>query len=399
MKRLRKKVKKLGEVGVLHGNTGREPKHKTSPVIRGRILSLRRTKYDGFNDLHFAEKLAEVEGISVSGETVRRLLRAAGIGSPRKRRQAKHFRRRDRRPRAGEMILWDGSRHDWLEGRWPWLCLMGAVDDATGALLPGAHFVEQECTLGYLRVLREIVRAQGIPLAAYMDRHGTLKRNDDNWTLEEQLAGQQSPTQVGRALSDFGIGVIYALTPQAKGRVGRLWGTLQDRLVSELRLAGARTAVEANKVLREYRPQHNSRFAIAPTAADSAWRARPESSRVDDVCSVHRLRIVANNNTVRVDRKVIDIPKHPSRATFAGCEVLVCHHLSGRYRVFYKDQQIATERGHPPTEAGNEPRTSTGKKRQRESSRSWWQKMRGAQQRPATTTTTTTTTTAERPRG
>lgn len=382
VKRLRKKVKQLGDGGVLHGNTGREPKHKTSPVIRDRILSLRRTKYDGFNDLHFAEKLEEVEGITVSGETVRRLLRAAGIGSPRQRRQAKHFRRRDRRYQEGEMILWDGSRHDWLEGRGPWLCLVGAIDDATGELLPGAHFVEHEGTLGYLQVLRAIIRRKGIPLAAYMDRHGSLKRNDSHWTLEEQLDGEQAPTQVGRALSDFGIGVIYALTPQAKGRVERLWGTLQDRLVSELRLAGARTAAEANKVLRQYRKEHNERFAISAKSPASAWRARPELSRIDDVCSVHRLRLVANDNTVRVDRRVIDIPKHPSRATFAGCEVLICHHLNGRYTVIHQGQRIASARGKPPTEAGNEPRTSSGKYRARERVKLHYRKAREANSGP-----------------
>jgi hypothetical protein len=367
VKRLRKKVKKLGEAGVLHGNTGREPKHKTTPVIRDRILSLRRTTYEGFNDQHFAEKLAQAEGISVSGETVRRILRAAGIGSPRKRRRAKHFRRRDRRAQAGSMILWDGSRHDWLEGRGPILCLMGAIDDATGELLPGAHFVEQECTLGYLRVLRAIVREKGIPLTAYMDRHGTLKRNDGNWTLEEQLAGEQTPTQVGRALSDLGIGIIYALSPQAKGRVERLWGTLQDRLVSELRLAGARTAAEANKVLRTYRPEHNSRFAVSPKSAATAWRARPELASIDDICSVQRSRVVANDNTVRVDKRIIDIPKHASRETFARCEVLVCHHLNGRYRVFHKGQRIATARGKPPTEAlAGQPSHERSKQRQRQ---------------------------------
>ena len=382
VKRLRKKVKKLGEGGVLHGNTGREPKHKTSPVIRDRILSLRRTKYDGFNDQHFAEKLEDVEGINISGETVRRILRASGVGSPRKRRRAKHFRRRDRRHQAGEMILWDGSRHDWLEGRGPWLCLVGAIDDATGELLPGAHFVEHEGTLGYLKVLRAIIRAKGIPLTAYMDRHGTLKRNDSNWTLEEQLAGEQLPTQVGRALKDFGIGVIYALTPQAKGRVERLWGTLQDRLVSELRLAGARTAAEANTVLGRYIREHNSRFAVPPESPASAWRARPESARIDDVCSVHRLRLVANDNTVRVDNRVIDIPKHPSRATFAGCEVLVCHHLNGRYSVIHNGQRIASARGKSPTEAGNEPRSRAGRERQRQTAKRLREEAREANSGP-----------------
>jgi hypothetical protein len=121
------------------------------------------------------------------------------------------------------------------------MCLMGAIDDATSELLPGAHFVEQECSTGYLRVLRDIVLEKGVPLSAYMDRHGSLKRNDKNWTLEEQLAGRQEPTQVKLALDDLGIQALYALSPQAKGRLERVWGTLQDRLVSELRLGQAST--------------------------------------------------------------------------------------------------------------------------------------------------------------
>src|ERR1700674_2503143 len=202
---VRKKVRAQGAKGVVHGNTGRRPKHKTSAAIHDRVVELWREKYTGFNDQHFTEKVNEVEGLSVSRQTIRRWLRSAGIASVRKRRPPAHRRRRDRRPQAGQMILWDGSRHDWLEGRGPRLCLMGAIDDATGELLPGAHFVEQECSAGYLRVLRDIVDLKGVPLSAYMDRHGTLKRNDKNWTRAEQLAGRQDPTQVKRALDDLGV--------------------------------------------------------------------------------------------------------------------------------------------------------------------------------------------------
>lgn len=129
------------------------------------------------------------------------------------------------------MILWDGSRHPWLEDRGPRLCLMAAIDDATGELLPGGHFVEQECTVGYLRVLCEVVKTKGIPLAAYMDRHGALQRNDKNWSLEEQLAGRPQPTQVKRALDDLGIQAIYALSPQAKGCAHRSRGQPRAREV------------------------------------------------------------------------------------------------------------------------------------------------------------------------
>jgi len=344
-------------VGVIHGNTGRSPKHKIADFLRDRVVELWHEKYAGFNDQHFTEKLDEVEGIRLSRQTVRRVLRAAGIGSARKRRPAKHRRRRDRRPQAGQMILWDGSRHDWLEGRGPRLCLMAAIDDATGELLPGAHFVEQESALGYLRVLRDIVFQKGAPLSAYMDRHGILRRNDKNWTREEQLAGKQEPTQVRRALDDLGVETIYALSPQAKGRVELLWGTLQDRLVSELRLVGASDARSANRFLTQYRVQHNARFAIPPEDSHAAWRACPPGFTVDEVCSFQYIRVVQNNNTVRIGKQIIDIPRSNSRATFAKAAVIVRHLIKGGYRVYFNGELIARAKGPPATEPKPEPRT------------------------------------------
>jgi transposase len=217
VRRLRRTVERRGAKGVVHGNTGRAPAHRLGEEVRDQVVELRRKRYAGFNDQHFTEKLREVEGVAISRSSVQRLLRAAGIGPPRRRRAPKHRRRRDRKPQAGLMILWDGSRHEWLEERGPMLCLMGAIDDATGELLPGAHFVEQECAAGYLRVLKAIAEEKGLPYSAYMDRHGSLKRNDEHWTLEEELRGVQDPTQVGRALQALEIEVIYALSPQGEG--------------------------------------------------------------------------------------------------------------------------------------------------------------------------------------
>jgi transposase len=357
VQRLRKRVRAHGPKGVIHGNTGRRPKHKTADAIRDRVVELWREKYTGFNDQHFTEKVNEVEGLSISRQTIRRFLRSAGIASVRKRRPPAHRRRRDRRPQAGQMILWDGSRHDWLEERGPRLCLMGAIDDATGELLPDAHFVERECSAGYLRVLRDIVEIKGVPLSAYMDRHGTLKRNDNNWTRSEQLAGRQDPTHVKRALDDLGIQVIYALSPQAKGRVERLWGTLQDRLVSELRLAQARTLGEANKVLAKYRLQHNARFAVPPENANAAWRPCPKGLTAEEICAFQYVRVVQNNNTVRIGNQVIDIRKHPTRTTFANATVLVRHLLRGEYRVYYQGERIAWARAPRAKEPVQQPRT------------------------------------------
>ncbi len=236
-----------------------------------------------------------------------------------------------------------------------------SVDDATGELLPGGHLVDQECTVGYLRVLRDRAYAKGVPLVAYMDRHSTLKRNDNKWSREEQLAGRREPTQVKRALDDLGIRVLYALSPQAKGRVERLWGTLQDRLVSELRLENASTAEEANAVLETYRPAHNKRFAIPAQEALQAWRPSPGRDALDSICALQYVRLVANNNTVRIAGKLIDIPHKPRGRSYAKAYVIVRHLLDGRYRVFHGNELVAEAPGEAPTDSTSEPRSITAR--------------------------------------
>ena len=237
------------------------------------ILTLARGKYQGFNDSHLAEKLRAEENLAVSRETVRRILRAAKLASPQKRRPRQYRSRRPPRPRFGMMALTDASRHDWLEGRGPMLTLIGFQDDATGQIL-AAHFqLEAENTLGYLRALHAMIATHGVPLSLYRDRHSIFQRNDPHWTLAEQLAGKQSPTQLGRALDELGIEQIPAYSPQAKGRIERAWRTFQDRLVSELRLARATTLAQANAVLARFCADYNQRFARP--AADSAARLPP----------------------------------------------------------------------------------------------------------------------------
>lgn len=342
VQRARKVFKVKGKKAVLHGNCGQVPPNRISDEVRQKVVGLWKGKYVRFNDQHFTEKLESKEGVKLSVRSVRRILRAAGITAIRKRRPRKHRRRRDRKPQAGMMILWDGSRHDWLEGRGPLLCLMGAIDDATGELLPGAHFVDQECAAGYLRVLLAIAEDKGLPLSAYMDQHGSLKRNDAYWTLEEELRGEQEPTQVGRALQALGIEIIYALSPQAKGRVERLWGTLQDRLVSELRLANVSTVDEANRVLEAYRAEFNARFSVAASETGCAWRPVRKCLDLSKACSFFYECKVYNDNTVRIDGNIIDIPAGPNQRSYAQARVEVRQLLDGSWRVYYDDELIAT---------------------------------------------------------
>lgn len=342
MRRVCRAVEARGRAGVVHGNGGRRARNRVAQSKRARIVKLRRGKYAGFNDQHFTEKLAEAEGLVVSRATVRRVLREAGIEAARKRRPPRHRRRRERKAQEGQMIIWDGSSHRWLEERGPQLCLQGAIDDASGKLLAGAHFEAQECAAGYLRVLAAIVRTHGVPWSAYMDRHSSLKRNDDYWSLEEELKGAQEPTQVGRALRALAVEVIYALSPQAKGRVERLWGTLQDRLVSELRLAGARTVAEANAVLERFREDFNRRFAVAASVAQPAWRGLKRGVDLERECSFYYPASVLNDNTVRIGGEVIDIPPGPRNRGYAHAQVEVRQLLDGSWRVYYQGRVIAT---------------------------------------------------------
>ena len=233
-KRIWKRVREEGAKGVIHGNTGKPSNHGTPEGLQEKVLQLSQNRYGEFNDTHFTEMLTEREEIRLSRETVRKIRREAGIVPKRKRRPMRHRKRRERKAQEGLMVLWDGSPHPWFGPDHPPCCLMAAIEDATGAIL-AARFFLFEGTEGYLWLLRQIVTRYGIPVSIYQECHGSLKRNDDHWTLEEELAGRQEPTQVGQALGTLGIQPIFALSPQAKGRVERLFGTLQDRLgVKEL---------------------------------------------------------------------------------------------------------------------------------------------------------------------
>ena len=353
VRRLLAKVRTQGIAALAHRNRGRPSPRRLSDPVRTHVLTLARTRYAGVNDHHLTELLAEREGLRLSRRTVQRLLRAAGIGSPRSRRPPRHRRRRERMPQAGLLIQMDGSHHPWLEDRGPRLVLHAAIDDATGQVLGGVFRLEEEAH-GYFLLLRHLIRRYGLPAAAYTDRHGIFHRDPRTpLTLAEQLAGRPESTQVGRALHELGIRWIPARSPEAKGRIERLFGTFQDRLVVELRLAQARTVQEAQRVLDRFLPRYNARFTHAPAHPEPAWRpAPPDLARI---CCFKYQRTVQHDNTVQLDGRFLQLHPGPDRRSYAGVRVDVHAHLDGRLTVSYRGQQLASKRLPPAHQASHRP--------------------------------------------
>jgi transposase len=337
VQRLKRRYRPDSVNWVQHGNRGRGMPWAVSVPQKQLILTWARGKYQGFNDSHLAEKLHSEENLTVSRETVRRILRAAKLASPQKRRPRKYRSRRPPRPRFGMMVLTDASRHDWLQGRGPALTLIGWQDDATGQIL-AAHFqIEAENTVGYMRALHAMITAHGIPLSLYHDRHSIFQRNDSHWTLAEQLAGKQAPTQLGQALQQLGIQQIPAYSPPAKGRIERAWRTCQDRLVSELRLASATTLPQANTVLTRFCADYNQRFARPAADAVSDFRRLPHRFDLARCLSLRYQRVVAADHTVPLGAHSIALPSLPAHRGYAGETVELSHQLDGVLRIFRGD--------------------------------------------------------------
>ncbi len=344
-KRLKARFAHADGEGLIHRNRGRTPANALNEDTRTRIIELHSQRYPDTNDTHFTELLREREGIDLGRETVRRILRSAGLPPKRRRRPPQHRSRRQRKERLGQMIQWDGSPHPWFGKRHPPCCLLAAVDDATTTLL-AALFTPAESSEGYLRLLLGILEAHGIPMAIYHDQHSSLVRTDGHWSLQEQMQGRQFPTHVGRVLEELGIESIAATSPQAKGRIEKTFATLQDRLLPELRLANIADIPVANDWLTaEFIPRYNTRFALSPMEGTSAFVPISKEKIHHRVAFAYEAT-VGNDNAVRLGGIVIDIPPGPARRSYAKANVLVRQHLDGSWTVSLESQQIAW---HPPT--------------------------------------------------
>ena len=253
-----------GVAAVAHGHRGRRPGNAIPDAVVAGVVRLARTRYAGANHTHLSELLSERDGIDIGRTTLRRILVNAGLSSPRRRRPPKHRVRRQRMPREGMLIQMDGSHHPWLGEQAPPFTLLIAVDDATGTVAD-ALFCEQEDARSYFLLIQGLVQRCGIPVALYTDRHGVFRH-----TPGSGLPGM--PTQFSRAMEELGTQLIFALSPQAKGRVERTAGTFQDRLVTELRLAGASGIGEANRVLEQFLPRFNRRLRVPQQHPEPAFR-------------------------------------------------------------------------------------------------------------------------------
>jgi transposase len=336
--RIQKSYREKGEQGLIHGNRGKASHRRIGEVVRMKIKALLEDQYADYNTLHFQEILAEDYGIQLSYSTLQSIRREAGYPTPRKKKAPKHRRRRPPRPIYGMMLQADASIHPWLEDRGPKLALIALIDDATNRVW--GMFREYEDAAGYAAVLQEVCLTEGIPMALYTDKRNVFQ-DQRELSVEDQLAGKKRLSHFKAILDRLGIELIQADSPQAKGRVERLFGTLQDRLVKALREAGAQTLEEANRVLQDYLPQHHQRFTKKAAQAGSAFVPWPPDLAPDDLFCFRYQRTVRNDNTISFDTVVLQIPPGKFRSHYAKANVELQQHLDCALTVHYHGKQIA----------------------------------------------------------
>lgn len=348
-----RRYRRQGPSGIVHGNRGRASSRRTGEATRQRIITL----LEGavvLNDCHVRDLLAE-DDVVVSADTVRRVRQELGRPPKQRRRPTRYRQRREREGRAGSMVLIDGSPFCWLGDDQPRWTLIGAVDDATSSILT-LTLRPNEDLHGYVVMLRDLVTQHGVPWTVYGDRASMLVRSDRHWTIEEELEGRQRPSHFGQMLEELGVRYIAALSPQAKGRIERLWRTLQDRLAAELALNGCHTPEQALAFLPGFILRFNRSLARPAREASPAWRrASPGLARI---LACRYPRVVTLDNTVALAGELLHIPPGPRGRGHARCRVEVRELLDGRVLVLFQGRVIA-ERPAPRADFVLAPRGSS----------------------------------------
>lgn len=366
VRRLLARFRQEGMAAVIHKNSGRHPANQTDPTIANRIIAMAgpEGKYHDFNVCHMQELLDLDDKIPIGRSTLDRLLKQAGVRKRAKSGPPVHRRQRPRRSAEGMLLQIDGSPFAWLEERGCKATLIGAVDDATGKIL-FLHFRPTEDQVGYLLLLRSTAQRFGLPMSIYHDRH-TILRSPKEPTLDEELAGQTPMSQVQRILAELGIEAIAAYSPEAKGRVERLWRTLQDRLTKELRLANITTLEEANAFLPRFIERYNQRFAKTPKDPQPAWVPLPADLDIAYYFSVRETRTVRPDHCISFAGQFLQLLPGPQDPSLVGQKVTVhilpegelCLYHAKR-RLVYQPVATPPTKSHQPLEEVSQPAKPT----------------------------------------
>lgn len=333
IRRIVKRVKVEGEAGVVHRSRGRTGNRSIKVSFKEKVLRLYRSSYEGFGPTLASEKLLERDGLKVNDETLRLWLIKEALWQAKARRVRKSLSWRERKAHFGEMVQLDGSHHDWLETRGPKLVLMGYIDDAAGRFY--GRFYGYEGTMPAMDSLKGYISQYGIPKSIYLDRHSTYKTNKKYAYTDWPFRDKEELTQFGRACKQLGIELIYANSPQAKGRVERVFKTLQDRLTKELRLAKASGCKEANIVLERYMDSFNEKFQVAARRKGDLHRPVDKRIKLDDILSFQTQRSLRNDRTVLHNKRWYQVLNR-TRAQ----NITVYDHLSGRMAIKYGNNRL-----------------------------------------------------------
>ncbi|HEX6043314.1 MAG TPA: ISNCY family transposase [Pyrinomonadaceae bacterium] len=344
VRRIRQRYEARGLETLVHGNQGRPSLRRTPPALIAQLRELAGPagRYHDFNVSHLAELLARDEGIKISRSTLSRLLIIHHIRPPRRTPMKVKRMQRERKSAEGMMLQTDASPHDWLEGRAPEMDLLGAIDDATGKVVY-AHFRPSEDQIGYLLMLRTVALNYGLPHILYHDRH-TILRSPKQASLEDELAGRKPQSQIQRIIEQLGIRSIPALSPQAKGRIERLWQTFQDRLRKEMRLAGIDSLEQANRFLETFIPAYNQRFAKPARDPQSAWRPLHPEWDLDRLFSTATERKVKADHTISFRGLTIQILREKEQPCLVACKVMVHVTPESELHLYHHDTKLAYRR-------------------------------------------------------
>lgn len=338
--RLKKTYLEKGEQGISHQNRGRKPIHALKENVKERVVELYTSKYQGSNNCHFAELLEEHEKLKISAPTIRRILLEKGIKQAKQRRRSKAHQPRKRKPQSGMLWQIDATPYAWLEDRAPVFALHAAIDDATGRVV-GAIFMPFECREGYSIVMQQGIKEHGIPLGLYSDRHTIFRSPKEKLNVEQELAGETKPlSNFGKAMAELHIEHIKAVTPQAKGRVERLWVTLQDRLIIELRLLNINTLEEANEVLPRLIQKHNRQFSVSPKESETAYVKLDPKLNLNYIFTIRNFRKLGPGNTLSYGGKIYTLAKPTSHRLLAKMTVEIRETLTNEVILWHQGDAL-----------------------------------------------------------